>query len=324
VLTQDEALRKVEREPTVGLDKLRETEKDELAAPGHPPRVDDAIPRLRGAMTMLRLTCSWHSWLRGRRLARTGGTVAQRRVSTRAPRSSRTLGSRVPFDAKLVDERGEEKALGSYFDGKRPVILNLGYYGAARRCAGAVLNGLLDGLKQAHARAGQGLRDRHRQHQPHGDRPSSRARRRRAISPSTPDPEPPSTGISRPGPRPRSARSRKPSASGTRYDASEKAVAHGAALVFLSPDGAVMRYLFGIDYSPRSLRFAIVEAGRGNVGTVVDKILLNCYRYDPKARGYALAAMTVMQWAGGITVVLVGALILLHFRASVANAKPRR
>jgi hypothetical protein len=42
-LTQDEALRKVEREPTVGLDKLREAEKDELGALASRPTIDEAI-----------------------------------------------------------------------------------------------------------------------------------------------------------------------------------------------------------------------------------------------------------------------------------------
>ena len=34
----------------------------------------------------------------------------------------------------------------------------------------------------------------------------------------------------------------------------------------LTPDGRLARYLFGIEYGPRDLRFALVEASAGKVG----------------------------------------------------------
>ncbi len=57
--------------------------------------------------------------------------------------------------------------------------------------------------------------------------------------------------------------------------------AHLAAIFVLTPDGKVSRYLYGIEYPPKDLRLALVEAGDGKVGTSFDRFLLTCYRYDP-------------------------------------------
>ena len=56
----------------------------------------------------------------------------------------------------------------------------------------------------------------------------------------------------------------------------------------LTPDGRLSRYLFGIEYGPRDLRFGIVEASAGKVGTPVDALLLYCYHYDPMTGRYGL------------------------------------
>ena len=54
----------------------------------------------------------------------------------------------------------------------------------------------------------------------------------------------------------------------------------------------VSRYLGGIDYSPRDLRLALVEASDGKIGTAADQVLLLCYMYDPTVGKYGLAIMT--------------------------------
>ena len=56
----------------------------------------------------------------------------------------------------------------------------------------------------------------------------------------------------------------------------------------LTPDGRLARYLFGIEYGPRDLRLALVEASAGRIGTPVDALLLYCYHYDPMTGRYGL------------------------------------
>src|SRR5688500_8761891 len=49
-------------------------------------------------------------------------------------------------------------------------------------------------------------------------------------------------------------------------DAQNGEYAHPAALIFLSPDGRVVRYLYGASFPQRDFRLAVVESGWGRVG----------------------------------------------------------
>lgn len=64
------------------------------------------------------------------------------------------------------------------------------------------------------------------------------------------------------------------------YDTVNKTYRHPAGLVVLTPGGRVSRYFFGVNYSPRDLRLALVEASAGKIGSVVDQIILTCSAFD--------------------------------------------
>lgn len=86
---------------------------------------------------------------------------------------------------------------------------------------------------------------------------------------------------------------------------SSKEFAHPAALIFLSDDGIITRYLHGMAFPPRDVRRAVVEASRGEVGTAFDKIIMYCYRYDAKANSYVIHAQNLMKIAGMLTLALL-------------------
>jgi protein SCO1/2 len=84
---------------------------------------------------------------------------------------------------------------------------------------------------------------------------------------------------------------------------------HPAALVLLSPEGKISRYLYGVKYEPRTLRLSLVEASEGKVGTTLDRVLLTCFHYDAYAGKYNVVAMNVMRLGGITTVLLLSAVI---------------
>jgi len=73
---------------------------------------------------------------------------------------------------------------------------------------------------------------------------------------------------------------------------------HPAALIILSPEGKVTRYLNGIDQLPFDVKMALVEASEGRVGPTIAKTLLYCFAYDPVGKKYIFVwekvAATVM------------------------------
>ena len=66
-------------------------------------------------------------------------------------------------------------------------------------------------------------------------------------------------------------------------------------MIVVTPDGRLARYLFGIEYPPRDLKFALMESSEGRIGSVVDQVLLYCYHYEPATGSYSLVAMNAVQ-----------------------------
>jgi protein SCO1 len=105
-------------------------------------------------------------------------------------------------------------------------------------------------------------------------------------------------------------------AAGFRYvwDTETSQFAHPSGVIVLTPDGRLARYLFGIEYGPRDLRFAIIEASGGRIGNPADALLLYCYHYDPMTGRYGLVIMRALRIAGAGTVLALGAFITIMIR----------
>lgn len=83
--------------------------------------------------------------------------------------------------------------------------------------------------------------------------------------------------------------------------------AHAACSIVCTPDGRIARYLLGIDYRPRDLRLALVEASQNTIGSVSDQVLLFCFMYDPATGKYGLAIQRLIRAAGILTVIAIAA-----------------
>ncbi len=83
-----------------------------------------------------------------------------------------------------------------------------------------------------------------------------------------------------------------------RYDKETDQFAHTAAVFFLSPDFKVSRYLYGLQYSPRDLKFALVESSKGRLGSSIERLILRCFHFDEMAGKYTPIAMNSMRVAG--------------------------
>ena len=95
---------------------------------------------------------------------------------------------------------------------------------------------------------------------------------------------------------------------GYRYDEKSQQYAHPAVLTFLAPDGTVARYIYGLEYKAQDLRFALMEASEGRLGSPVDKLILSCFHYDETVGRYSAAAFGVMRLGGVASILFVGGL----------------
>ena len=103
------------------------------------------------------------------------------------------------------------------------------------------------------------------------------------------------------------------------WDQASRQFAHPAGTVVLTPDGQIARYLFGVEYAPRDLRLALVEAGGGKIGTPIDAVFLACYRYDPTTGRYSAAIMRIVRFFGVLTVLTIVAFVVFHLRREHAR-----
>lgn len=63
---------------------------------------------------------------------------------------------------------------------------------------------------------------------------------------------------------------------------------HPAAIMVVSPDAKITRYLHGTYFLPFDLKMAVIEASEGKSGPTINKVLKYCFSYDPAGKKYVL------------------------------------
>ena len=215
--------------------------------------------------------------------------------------------AQIPLDTEFTDATGQTVTLRQYF-GSRPVVLALVYYECPMLCT-QVLGGLAGSLQGMSLSVGQDY-DVLVVSFDAGETPAMAADRkkdfvRRYIRDAREQNIHFLTG------REASIKALTSSVGfNMAYDTATDQWAHPAAITILTAEGKVSRYLYGIEFAPRDLKLALVEASEGKVGGVVEQMMLFCYHYDPETGKYGLVIMNFVRAAGALTVlVLVGAIV---------------
>ena len=103
------------------------------------------------------------------------------------------------------------------------------------------------------------------------------------------------------------------------YDPKTEQFAHSTAIMVLTPQGKIAQYYYGIEYPPKDLRLALVEASQNKIGNVVDELLLYCYHYDPEKGKYSATIMRILRLMGVATMLCLGALFFVMIRRSPSH-----
>ncbi len=101
---------------------------------------------------------------------------------------------------------------------------------------------------------------------------------------------------------------------GFKYKIDGNEFAHASALIVLTPQGRISRYLHGIQHVPNDFRLSLLEASKGEIGTskLLNSVLLFCYGFDPIGKKYALKALNIVK-AGGLITLLSLCVGLTYF-----------
>ena len=220
------------------------------------------------------------------------------------------LGRRISQDLQFVNEQGQAVELATLLGNDKPVVVASVYHNCPMLCS-LVLDGVVDAVGGTNLVVGQDYDVLAVSFDPN-DTParadSAKARYLRTLGSEaaeglhfwtvTPETEENVESLAR------------QTGFGYAYDPVTGEYGHSAALIFLSPDGVVTRYLYGVIHPPRDFRLALVEAGQGTVGTTIDRFLMTCYQYDPDARGYAFYAPLALKLGGMLLLLVFGGLMI--------------
>ena len=217
------------------------------------------------------------------------------------------LGGLVDRSIPLIDHDGRHVVLGDYLKDGKPVLLTLNYYRCTSLC-NLQLNALADGLRGMGWRPGEQFRVVTISIDPR-DTPGIAKGKRASYQALLGRGEVDWSFLV--GSEAAVQRIADQVGYGFKYDKEQDQFAHPAVLTFLSPEGKVSRYLYGIEYSPRDLKFALMEASEGRVGSTVDRIFLSCFHYDPSVGAYGPFAMGIMRLGGVVTVLALAVLLAL-------------
>jgi protein SCO1/2 len=107
---------------------------------------------------------------------------------------------------------------------------------------------------------------------------------------------------------------------GFKYFFSEKdqAYIHPSVLVFLSPEGEVMRYLYGVEPRAGDVEIALLESGKRvqHLNDLVNMARLICSRYDPTRSRYVVHPTLIFGAAGLGLLGITGLLAFTYKRDS--------
>jgi protein SCO1/2 len=223
------------------------------------------------------------------------------------------LDSQVPLDTALIDEEGRSVRLGDYF-GTKPVVLLLVYYECPMLCT-QVLNGFVHALRPLGLVPGRDFeivtisidpgetpelaRKKKQQYLAEYGRPEAGAGWHFLVA----------------GPQDRASAeasiARVAASIGFRYLYIPEIdqYAHASGLVTLTPGGRVSKYFYGVEFSARDLRLALIDSAEDRIGSVVDQVLLLCYHYDPTTGKYGFAIVGALRLFGFATVALLGGFV---------------
>lgn len=222
------------------------------------------------------------------------------------------LGEKLPTTLKFTNAQGQQVELSQYFGTGKPVLLTLVYYNCPMLC-NMVLNGVLEGVRELGWTPGDEFELVTVSISPNERPELALAKKENYLE---------QLGLEGAGKGwhflTGDAANIKALAKavgfGYRYDPSSQDYAHGAAIFFLADDATITRYLYGITFPAKQLRLALTEAGRGEVGSLVDRVLLRCFMYEPSHKKYGFYIWGAMRMGGLLTILILGLFLVILWR----------
>lgn len=230
------------------------------------------------------------------------------------------LGMQIPLSLRFTDSTGATAPLSDYF-GHKPVALAMVYYKCAMLCP-QVLHGLAESLSQTGYAPARDYDVIVTSIDP-SDTPADAATARQKFVTQLGGAVPAGSVHFLTGQQPEITA--MAGALGFHYvrvpgpDGKMTQFAHSSVIMVATPEGKLSKYLTGVEYQPRDLRLALLEASDHRIGSATDLILLYCCNYSPSEGRYTVSVLRVLGLAGMATIVALGLMLYMLSRKPKAH-----
>ena len=212
------------------------------------------------------------------------------------------LNDQIPLDLQFVDEFGHDVTLSRYINGEKPVIITLNYYRCPMLCS-LTLNGLVSGMQNLEWTVGNEFDIVTVSINPDEDEKLAMTNKEGYLGHYSRD------GAEKgwhflTGKQESITVLADSLGFGYVFDKPTGEFLHTSSIMFLTPDGRISKYMNDVKFESQDLRFALVEASEGKIGSALDKILLfNCFQYDPDRNSYTPSAWKLMRTAAVLMII---------------------
>lgn len=218
------------------------------------------------------------------------------------------IGQAISRDLAFRDSTGRHVKTGDLFDGRRPVIVVLGYFHCPMLCT-LVNDGVIKALQELRWNVGRDFNIVDVSIDPQETPALAASRKAEYLK------QYGRTGASDGwhflvGDKGGAGQMANECGFRYAYDAASGEYAHPSGLVILTPDGTISRYLLGVNFDATELLSALEVARREERGSISHQLALLCFHYNPITGKYSLAilktlrvASTMMLVAGAVVVV---------------------
>lgn len=91
-------------------------------------------------------------------------------------------------------------------------------------------------------------------------------------------------------------------------------ISHPLGLMFLTSEGKMSHYLFGMTYGANDVKLALVSASNNKIGGISEYVSLLCSHYDSATGKYGVAIEKIVKVACAGTILILGGFIFAMFR----------
>lgn len=218
-------------------------------------------------------------------------------------------GEMVNLSTPFTNEAGESKALGSYLKDGKPVVLSIVYYMCPSLCS-LHMNGFTEALKSLDLKAGTDFQwvavsmDHKETHD------LAAEKKENYIEVFDKKDEARLGWNFLVGNEANIKELTDQIGFSFKWDPESNMYAHSSAIYILTSEGKISQIISGVDFDPKTLKLAIVEASEGKVGNFVDRAMMMCFQFNPQKNKYTIYAYNIMKIGGLITLLLLAVFIL--------------